>query len=109
MRDQNGDGAITPHIEVPESHSAALRSDHPAGRTVSGDEGIAIALRELVSCVTVTPTADRESPRISVTGRLSVLVGGDLFPHSRGDIGGSGGALQLIRPTENIMFFRRSA
>jgi hypothetical protein len=67
-------------------------------RAVSGDEAISVALRELVSCVTVTPAADGEPPRISVTGRLAVLVGGDLFPHSRGDIGGSGGALPSISP-----------
>jgi pimeloyl-ACP methyl ester carboxylesterase len=34
-------------------------------RTVSGDEGISIALRELVSCVTVTPV-DKGPPKISV-------------------------------------------
>jgi hypothetical protein len=66
-------------------------------RTVSGDESISIALRELVSCVTVTPV-DKGPPKISVTGRMAVLVGGDLFPHSRGDIDGSGGGIPAISP-----------
>ncbi len=52
-------------------------------RTIAGDEAISIALRELVSCVTVTPTK-KAPPKISVTGRLAALVGGELFPHSRG-------------------------
>ena len=64
-------------------------------RTVSGDESISIALRELVSCVTVTPVGETP-PKISVAGRMAVLVGADLFPHSRGDIAGSGGAIPAI-------------
>jgi site-specific DNA recombinase len=64
-------------------------------RTVSGDEAISIALRELVSSVTVTPV-EKGAPKISVTGRMAVLVGGGLFPHSGGDIGGSGGPLHRV-------------
>ena len=58
---------------------------------------ISTAPRELVSCVTVTPV-DYGSPKISVTGRMAVLVGGDVLPHSRGDMGGSGGALLMMSP-----------
>jgi hypothetical protein len=35
---------------------------------------------------------------IDVTGRLSVLTGADLFPTSRGDSIGSGGALLMMSP-----------
>jgi hypothetical protein len=81
-------GAVKRYLEMVSDLATALPH-----RAVSGHEPVSIALRELVSCVTVTPTADGEPPRISVTGRLAVLVGGDLFPHSRGDIGGSGGGI----------------
>jgi hypothetical protein len=47
--------------------------------------------------VTVTPL-DKGPPKISVTGRMAVLVGGDLFPHSHSDIGGSGGGIPAISP-----------
>jgi len=47
--------------------------------------------------VTVTPV-DNGAPKISVTGRMAVLVGGDLFRHFRGDISGSGGAIPAISP-----------
>jgi site-specific DNA recombinase len=81
-------GAVKRYMEMIGDLATALPH-----RAVSGGEAISVALRELVSCVTVTPAADGEPPRISVTGRLAVLVGGDLFPHSRGDIGGSGGGI----------------
>jgi hypothetical protein len=55
-----------------------------------------MALRELVSCVTVTPTD--KGPVIYVTGRLAARTGGDLFPQSRGDIIGSGGGIPAISP-----------
>ncbi len=93
-------GAVTRYLEVVDDLATSLPR-----RTVASDEGIAVALRELVSCVTVTPT-EKGPPVIDVTGRLAVLMGADLFPQSRGDISGSGGPLQLIRPTENIMHFR---
>jgi len=50
-----------------------------------------------VSCVTVTPTK-KGPPVIDVTGRIAVLMGTDLFPQSRGDIGGSGGGIPAISP-----------
>jgi hypothetical protein len=94
--------AMTPPANVVTLHPGAVKrylamvndlATSLPHRTVSGDEGISIALRDLVSCVTITPTSDKGPPKISVTGRLAVLVGGDLFPHSRGDIGGSGGGI----------------
>ena len=57
----------------------------------------------------VPPKQCKGPPKISVTGRMAELVGGGLFPHSRGDMGGSGGPLRPIRLTENIMFFRLCA
>jgi hypothetical protein len=66
--------------------------------TVSSDEGIAAALRELIACVTITP-AEKGPPIIDITGRLAVLTGTDLFPTSRGEIIGSGGPLPSFPPT----------
>jgi hypothetical protein len=62
-------------------------------REVASNEGISQALRELVSCVTITP-APSGPPKIAVTGHLSVLIGGDLPPNFRGVIDGSGGPLR---------------
>lgn len=76
-------------------------------RTIAGDEAISIALRELVSCATVTPT-EKAPPKISVTGRMAALVGGELFPHCRGDIGGSGGALPPFPTTPVLRYCLRS-
>jgi len=93
--------AMTPPTNVITLHPGAVKrylamvndlANSLPHRTVSGDEGISIALRELVSCVTITPR-DKGTPKITVTGRMAVLVGGDLFPHSCGDIGGSGGGI----------------
>src|SRR5258707_8623 len=63
-------------------------------RTLSADEGIAAALRELISSVTITP-AEKGPTIVDITGRMAVLTGANLFPTSRGDSIGSGGALQL--------------
>jgi len=80
-------GAVTRYLEVVDDLATSLPR-----RTVASDEGIAVALRELVSCVTVTPT-EKGPPVSDVTGRLAVLMGADLFPQSRGDIIGSGGGI----------------
>jgi site-specific DNA recombinase len=61
-------------------------------REVASNEGISQALPELVSCVTITP-APTGPPIIAVTGRLSLLIGGDLPPNFRGVIDGSGGGI----------------
>ena len=42
---------------------------------------------------TMRPLMNVVPPIIDVTGRLAVLIGTDVFPQSRGDIVGSGGAL----------------
>jgi len=82
-------GAVKRYLEVVNDLATSLPY-----RRVASDEGISTALRELVSSVTIAPTTDREKPTITIAGRLAVLVGADLFPHARGDIGGSGGPLR---------------
>jgi len=85
-------GAVKRYLEVVGDLATSLPR-----RTVVSDRGIAAALRELVSCVTVTPTK-KGPPVIDVTGRIAVLMGTDLFPQSRGYIGGSGGGIPAISP-----------
>jgi site-specific DNA recombinase len=86
-------GAVKRYLEIVDDLATSLLQ-----RTVSVDEGIASALRELISCVTITP-AEKGPPIIDITGRLAVLTGTDLFPTSRGEIIGSGGPLPpLPRP-----------
>jgi hypothetical protein len=79
-------GAVKRYLEVVNDLASSLPH-----RQIGSDEGISAALRELVAHVTITPTTDR--PSITIAGRLAALVGGDLFPESRGDIGGSGGGI----------------
>jgi hypothetical protein len=88
-------GAVKRYLEVVDDLATSLPR-----RTVASDQGIAVALRELVSCVTVTPT-EKGPPVIDATGRLAVLMGADLFPQSRGDISGSGGAIHPMSPQRN--------
>jgi DNA invertase Pin-like site-specific DNA recombinase len=85
-------GAVKRYLEIVDDLATSLPR-----RTVSGDEGIAAALRELISCVTITP-AEKGPPIIDITGRLAVLTGTDLFPSSRGEIIGSGGAIPPMSP-----------
>jgi hypothetical protein len=85
--------AVKRYLEVVNDLASSLPH-----RQVGGDEGISAALRELVASVTITPTTGREKPSITIAGRLAALVGGDLFPQSRGEIGGSGGALPMMSP-----------
>ena len=92
-------GAVKRYLEVVNDLATSLPY-----RRVASDEGISTALRELVSSVTIAPTTDREKPTITIAGRLAVLVGADLFPHARGDIGGSGGTLPSISPRRTILF-----
>lgn len=49
-------------------------------RLVDGNEELAAALRELIASVAVHPGAAAGAPRIDVTGRLTQLIGGELFP-----------------------------
>jgi hypothetical protein len=52
-------------------------------RTVTGDEDVASALRELIAAVIVHP-AERDEPRIEVRGRLAQLIGApELFPQQQ--------------------------
>jgi hypothetical protein len=85
-------GAMKRYLEIVDDLATSLPR-----RAVFGDEELAAALRELISCVTVTP-AQKGRPIIDVTGRLSVLTGADLFPTSRGDSIGSGGGIPAISP-----------
>jgi hypothetical protein len=85
-------GAVKRYLEMVNDLATSLPR-----RAVAGNEDISIALRELISCVTITPT-EKGQPTIAVTGRLAVLVGGDLFPTLRGDIGGSEGAIPPMSP-----------
>jgi hypothetical protein len=68
-------GAVKRYLEMVNDLATSLPR-----RNFSSSEGISIALGELVSCVTITP-AKKGPPAIAVTGRLSVLIGGDL-PHT---------------------------
>jgi len=86
-------GARKRYLEIVNDLATSLPRRH-----VASNEGISTALRELVSCVTITP-ADKGPPTIAVTGRLSVLIGGDMPPNFRGVIDGSGGPLPSIPPT----------
>ena len=81
-------GAMKRYLEIVNDLATSLPQ-----RDVASNEGISSALRELVSCVTITPPADKGPPTIAVTGRLSVLIGGNMPPNFRGVIGGSGGGI----------------
>jgi site-specific DNA recombinase len=80
--------ALVPPVRVTELHPAAVTRylaavEDLAGtlsrRTVSGDEDVASALRELISAVIVHPVG--KDPRIEVRGRLAQLTGAtELFP-----------------------------
>jgi hypothetical protein len=81
--------ALAPQVKVTELHPAAVTRYLAAvedltgtlsRRTVSGDEEVASALRELITAVIVHSTGKNE-PRIAVRGRLAQLTGTpELFP-----------------------------
>jgi hypothetical protein len=97
-------GVLADYGRKLERLQAAIEQGTSEGNTEYGQ-----AIRDLVECVTVRRDDSRpDGFRIEVIGRLNALLGEKAFPNV-GGLGGSGGPLQLSRPTENIMFFRRSA
>lgn len=83
---------IAPPVKVTELHPAAVTrylaavedlSGTLSRRTVSGDEDVVSALRELITAV-IVHSADKEEPRIEVRGRLAQLTGApELFPQQK--------------------------
>jgi hypothetical protein len=67
---------VARHLAVIEDLAGTL-----SRRSVHGSEEIAAALRELISAIVIHP-ADRDEPRIEVTGRLAELTGVELFPQT---------------------------
>ena len=80
-------GAVKRYLQIVDDLATSLPR-----RDIASDEDISTAMRELISRVTITPS-EKRAPMIEVTGRLSVLIGGDLPSTFRGVIDGSGGGI----------------
>ena len=72
--------AVTVHPKIEEQYLRNLdRLDQLiAGDLAAGDDGLAKALREIVSSVTVTPSAE-EMPVIKIEGALETLLNRSRF------------------------------
>jgi hypothetical protein len=66
---------------------------------VAGDDGLAKALREIITKVTVMPAPTRQAPEIRIEGYLETLLKHARFDEcSSGGERGSGGATHLTPP-----------